>query len=305
MPSESVIEPSAPAIDRYFQTAYERQRIWRRRFLEHSPGPWTDDPILAKYHFTNVYRELDRGTVHYGRHVIDPLTKSGASDGDVFAATVAYRWFNRVETWDRTLAEPILAGRFDSGEIEARLRAQDGPVFTSAHMVCAYDGYAGDDKIARVCGLLDAVFANRDTIAARLKTARWPLAAFKVITSLDGIAGFNGYEIYSDLLYWEDRFFPWDENAWANVGPGAGRGLKVIFPGSTGVSHLGLMEKLRDEQRATLDRLGLSDFYSMVPGGKLMTLRNIEHWCCEFFKYNRGSCKGRFAPQSGPELYAA
>ena len=39
---------------------YERQNIWYKRFMKKSSAPWTKDPILNDYKFTNVYRELDR-----------------------------------------------------------------------------------------------------------------------------------------------------------------------------------------------------------------------------------------------------
>jgi hypothetical protein len=295
------IDPAASAYDRFLQTAYERQRIYHQRFVEKRPAPWTDDPVMSKYAFTNVYRELDRGTVHYQRRVLDKL--ADAPDGDLLAATILYRMFNRIATWDESLSVPILAGRFDIAEIEARLRAQVGPVFTSAHMVCAYHGMPGDDKIERVCGFLGVMLEQRDALAARLKAVRHPIRAFEVLTALDGVGPFNGYEIYSDLLYSGNRYFGWDENAWANVGPGANRGLKAIFPGSTPSQHLDLMRKLLGEQEAAFERLELGDFYEFVPNEKRMTLRSIEHWCCEFFKHNRGTCRTTFEPHSDSSFY--
>ena len=303
LPTSTIIDPSASAHDRFFQTAYERQRIWHRRFVLNQDGPWTTDVAMSKYHFTNVYRELDRGTVFYQQEVRDKLTERGASDGDLLMATILYRMFNRISTWERSLAEPVLAGRFDIAEIEERLRSQSGPVFTSAHMVCAYHGFPGDDKIARVCGFLATIIDNRDDLAKKLQAHRLGKDAFAEITAFDGIGPFNGYEVYSDLLYCGNRFFGWDENQWANVGPGAHKGLKVIFPGEPPAVHLMLMNELRKEQEAAFERLGLGDFYEMVPGQKRLTLRNIEHWCCEFFKHDRGHCRTTFEARSDSTLY--
>ena len=292
----SVIE-SGSSRDLFFQTAYERMAIYHRRFVLKQPAPWTTDETFRVFSFTNVHRELDRGTIEYIQNLLAPLTASGASDGDVLAATITYRWFNRVETFRQSLAAPMLSGRFDAIEIEDNVRSQVGPPFTAAHMVCAYDGKPGRDKLERVCIMLAEIYEQRDTIAAKLKTARRPDDAFQTLTALEGIGPFNGYEIYSDLLYADDRFFSWNEDAWANVGPGAHRGLKLIFPNESPCMHLDSLRKLRNDQEATFDRLGL-DFYAISPNGKRMTMRSCEHWACEFQKFVRGNTKRRFVPQT-------
>ena len=50
-----------PVYRAYWTFAAERQRIFERRIAE-QPGPWTDDPILARYRFTNAFRMSDRVT---------------------------------------------------------------------------------------------------------------------------------------------------------------------------------------------------------------------------------------------------
>lgn len=42
----------------------ERMAIWERKILGESP-PFTSDPILSKYRFCNIYRELDRQTIEF------------------------------------------------------------------------------------------------------------------------------------------------------------------------------------------------------------------------------------------------
>lgn len=292
----SVIDRDAPRYDRFFQTAYERQRIWHRRFVLSAPGPWTTDATMRDFSFTNVYRELDRGTIYYVDRILEPLLASGASDGDILAITTAYRLFNKVATWEACF-EPMQLGCWDWNDCEAQLRerAAIDPVFTAATMVCAYDGKPGRDKIERVCLMLAETFRERDGFARAVKSARTPQDAWRALTSLPGIGPFLAYEIYSDLMYANGRFFAWDEDAWANPGPGCQRGLKLIFPGRT--DYVSLMRNLRDEQEATFARLGL-DFAAIAFRGKRLTMRSIEHWCCEFQKYERGNTKRKFVPIS-------
>src|SRR6266705_3048098 len=45
--------------DTFWRFAAERQEIFFRR-LEEFPPPWTCDPILNEYKFTNAYRASDR-----------------------------------------------------------------------------------------------------------------------------------------------------------------------------------------------------------------------------------------------------
>ncbi|MCY3888977.1 MAG: putative DNA base hypermodification protein, partial [bacterium] len=43
----------------YWRLAAERQAIFFRR-VSGEASPWTDDPVLGRYRFTNAYRASDR-----------------------------------------------------------------------------------------------------------------------------------------------------------------------------------------------------------------------------------------------------
>ena len=55
--------------DTYWRFAEARQRIYLAR-LQGATRPWTADPILARYRFTNCYRAADRVSQHLIRDVI-------------------------------------------------------------------------------------------------------------------------------------------------------------------------------------------------------------------------------------------
>src|SRR2546430_9607468 len=65
------LSPAEPTevYETYWRFAAERQAIFFRR-LAGLPAPWTSDPILARYKFTNVYRASDRVSQYLIRHVI-------------------------------------------------------------------------------------------------------------------------------------------------------------------------------------------------------------------------------------------
>jgi hypothetical protein len=54
--------------ERFWRFVHERQEIWRKKSAG-EPAPWTSDPILRYNSFTNVYRELDRGTLYLQQHL--------------------------------------------------------------------------------------------------------------------------------------------------------------------------------------------------------------------------------------------
>ena len=61
--------------------------------------PWTDNPVLAIYKFTNAYRASDRVSQYLIRHVVyrDDLPKSPR---EVFFRIVLFKLFNKIETWE-------------------------------------------------------------------------------------------------------------------------------------------------------------------------------------------------------------
>lgn len=50
----------------------ERMQIWEQK-EQNKPQPWTSDPILSKYRFCNIFRELDRQTIEF-HCLLKPLT---------------------------------------------------------------------------------------------------------------------------------------------------------------------------------------------------------------------------------------
>ena len=50
---------ATPVFDTYWRFAAKRQHLYLAR-LRKEPEPWTPDPILRSYRFTNVFRVADR-----------------------------------------------------------------------------------------------------------------------------------------------------------------------------------------------------------------------------------------------------
>lgn len=87
----------APDRDDFWRFVAERDRIRLRR-EGGAPEPWTEDPTLRDYHFTNVHRSHDPGT----RWIVRTCESRGWVDlPDVLFAAYVYRSLNRVSTFER------------------------------------------------------------------------------------------------------------------------------------------------------------------------------------------------------------
>jgi hypothetical protein len=126
--------------------------------------------------------------------------------------------------------------------------------------------------------------------------------AHKWLMRTDNIGDFLAFEILSDLAYTE--WVDYTEDDWANAGPGARDGLKLIYPEDQR-SHMQLMRELQDQQNLMFASLGLP-LYLYTPKAvhsTRLTLRNIEGGLCEYFKYNgcvnQGKKRLPFRPGEG------
>ena len=92
------IKPS-PIFNTYWRYAAERQHIFMKR-KSGVPFPWTDDDILLKYKFTNVYRASDR----VSQYLIKEVIYCGGfgnrySPEDTFFRILLFKLFNKIDTW--------------------------------------------------------------------------------------------------------------------------------------------------------------------------------------------------------------
>ena len=63
--------------------------------------PWTEDPILRRYKFTNAYRASDRVSQYLIRNVI---YAGDQNPRELFLRILIFKLFNRIETWERLVA---------------------------------------------------------------------------------------------------------------------------------------------------------------------------------------------------------
>ena len=202
--------------------AAERQRVYLRRLAGES-GPWTDDPVLSTYRFTNAFRAADRVSQYLIRLA---YADSFASVQTLFLRTLLFKIFNRIDTWEyivRHLGLPV-AFDFDYAAcdelLEARLRAGT-PIYSAAYIMPP-GGRRGVPKhrahlrLLRdmvTCGLPQRVMQARSLEDVYTLLAGWrtlgPFLAFQYAVDLN----------YTGLTSHAERDF-------VVAGPGARDGLR-------------------------------------------------------------------------------
>ncbi|MGD0318213.1 MAG: nucleotide kinase domain-containing protein [Nitrososphaerales archaeon] len=267
-------------LDLFFRFIYERHQIYCKRFVQKLPAPWTNDRILRKYKFTNVYRELDRGTLYLTNEII-----GRGSDRDVIFNILLYRIFNNIETYRAIGFQTVES--FDAANtirlLESRSKAGKA-IFTNAFMVSGTRYADSNSKIVNMVNgvIRDDLVKNFDSHFQRIKNSKSLEDAHAAIKEITHFGDFLSYEAIIDINY--SGIIRFSEDDWVNPGPGCKKGINYIFSSKGDHSYAEIIRILREDQHIHFDRLNLN-FKGLSP--KDLTLRNIEHSLCEFSKYYR------------------
>lgn len=283
----------------------ERQNVFMKRFVDRLPPPWTADPILLNYKFTNVYRELDYGTVYL---ISEILQKTQYSFADRLFNVLVYRLFNKVEThqklgflfWDSY--DPLDVG------LKLKMIKESGErIFTNAFLTVGMKKAAksirnSSSEIENLTeGLIAGIAGNKD-IAVSVENATSMEEVWKIVDAIPGFGGFLAYEVACDLNYPPFQRFSWD--SFVNIGPGARKGLRILYPkveeeemnitddsDNTMYKMDGYNWRISDlhhYQKISFAKYNLENNQDMrYWQGKNLSLRDIEHSLCEFSKYYR------------------
>ena len=134
------IIPDDHVLRYYFYFMQERMNIFWRKC--EGKEVLTQDPILRKYKFTNVYRACDRVSQYLIRDVIYKDIEFYTPE-DVILRVLVFKIFNKIETWEYLRKEygDITMNHFDVDRISylLLLRRNNFPVFNNAYMMTGSD----------------------------------------------------------------------------------------------------------------------------------------------------------------------
>ena len=268
--------------DTYWRFAAARQAIYIRR-LANPIGPWSNDPILNGYRFTNVYRISDRVSQYLVREVqYDPVRP--ASPVEVFFRTLLFKIFNRIETWETLERElgPIVWRSTPLHRIVKVLddEIQQGrPVYSAAYIMPP-PSLGHERKHANHLALLNRMMEDR--LADQLASARSLQAAYEMILAYPGIGPFLAFQYCIDLNY--STLMDFDEGDFVVAGPGALDGIAKCFGGVQPESSSAVIHWMAERQEDEFNRLGLT--FPSLFGRRLQPI-DCQNIFCEVAKYAR------------------
>ena len=297
------------ATSRFFDYMKKRELI-RLRKEAGQPRPWTDDPILQEYKFTNVRRHYDwtsnmlRSTFYSDHFDDDPRS--------ILMNCAVYRYFGTFEfakavgwydydDFDLWKIEDCATDRLANGE----------RVFTGAYVVTNQGMSAPKPQV--VCrhflsDLYKAVPALLDQVQ---KTRSWRDLA-GVMSTIKGFggSGFMTKEVLLDTMmtgFWggeiqhvDNRKFtyPEDYDQWTPVGPGGVRGAaRLLGHDSPATFNIGKGKPIEIIMRLYEAQ---EEFWPEEYGKLFPT--DIQFQLCEFDKYERtrlgqGRPRSRYRPR--------
>lgn len=277
--------------DAFFRTARERFEIKLRRDSG-APWPWTKDPIMQTWRFTNVHREDDRTTVWFRENIREPIMQMSFPTLEdaalrLLEGTLIFRWFNRIETG--AMVKDLLLYGWNTTEARERLTGIS-PIVTGAFIIKAGDG------VSKLEGILNCVDQARPQLPAFLK--RWSVSrsqgtsslrqAWEDLRTLSYMGGFMSYEVVTDLRHTPILDQAIDIMTWGNLGPGAVRGIGRVVANNPELYNAGsASQRQMLALMAELLELSKDQMYWPQQWPK-WEMHEVEMWLCEYAKYCNG-----------------
>ena len=266
--------------DTYWRFAAARQEVYQARLRE-DPHPWTADPILATYRFTNCYRAADR----VSQYLIKEVIYRGSQDVDeVLFRILLFKFFNRISTWQLLVSAfgelswaTFRVDRYDEVLIKALSRGER--IYSPAYVMPS-PKFGGLRKHTNHLLLLQHML--HEGLRCRLEAGRSMAEGFDVLRGYPGIGDFLAFQLLIDINY--STMINFDEMDFVVSGPGARDGLRKCFgPGVRGI-EADLIRYMSDTQAEHFARLGLR-FGGL--NGRSLQLIDCQNLFCEVDKYAR------------------
>lgn len=291
-------------LESYWILAAERQRVYHSR-LNGEPAPWTDDPVISRYRFTNAYRAADR----VSQDLIRVIYSGPQNAEDVLLRVLLFRFFNKPETWAALEGArgEISADDFDVEQYSRILddRLARGERVYSAAYILPPPPFGERRKHRNHLRLIEHMTGsglNHDLAeASSLK------AVFSRLLAFPSLGPFLAFQLTIDINY--STLINFDENDFVVAGPGALSGLAKCFPNARGVDPARMIRTMVETQEEQLDYYGI-DFEDLF--GRPLKLIDCQNLFCETDKYarvmhpdrlgigNRTRIKQQFAPYGQP-----
>jgi len=281
MSIESIIDP----IERFVAFISEREAIRIRR-ANNWKWPWTTEPILQQYRFTNIHREDDKVSRHYQRTVRDRY----GEDALVFPATMLYRWFNRPETCDHFFNQPdfnnqsmfelYMENPTSIMTLVEYIYHVPTPHVTGAYLIPSKPGYPKGEGVLQYFH----EWCQKPWRDMWVMWKSYPLSLEEVYICLKspGLGTFMRAQIVADLKYLPMFRKAPDWWTFAAPGPGSRRGLNAVYGrGMNAIwkdaEWLEWLTKLNNRITPKLEEIRIDKLHN----------QDLQNCLCEFSKFEK------------------
>lgn len=268
--------------DTYWKFAYERQNIFFKRLNQEFP-PWTLDPILQSYKFTNAYRASDRVSQYLIKNVI---YNSKYSDQDLLFRILLFKTFNKIETWqflNDNLGDITYSDfNFDKYVLLLDKLVNAGTsIYSGAYiMASGKSSFGYNKKHLNHLALLQKMM--NDNIVAKIHACKKMENVFDLLKSYPTIGSFLAYQYCIDINY--SNIISFSEMEFVVPGPGARDGINKCFSNVKNLKESDIILMMAENQDIEFERLQLN-FKNLF--GRKLQLIDCQNLFCEVDKYSR------------------
>lgn len=277
------LSPAIPSevYDTYWRFAAKRQEVFFKRACDALP-PWTDDPILQHFKFTNAYRASDRVSQYLIRNVI---YAGDQRPQELFFRTLLFKLFNKIETWQllEGIFGPLTTSTFNIDAFDETLTAamaRRQTIYSAAYIMPSGGKHGEPKKHRNHLMLLKRMLA--ESVPQKLTRMKRMREVFELLVSYPMIGDFLAYQYTTDLNY--STLTSFSEMEFVVPGPGARDGIRKCFKDLGGLNEADIIRMVADRQQAEFERLEI-EFKSLW--GRPLQLIDCQNLFCEVDKYAR------------------
>lgn len=270
----------------YFYFVQERMKIFWNRY-EMMDKPWTQDPILKTYKFTNVYRSCDRVSQYLIKNVIYN-NDYNYSDRDVLFRIILFKIFNKIETWEylERRIGVIKLDNFILSDINRILleKKSNSPIFSNAYMMTGTHSLYNhlDYKHEKWLQMVNDELIGKK-IFEKILAAKSMEQVYCLLRDCSFIGDFLAYQYTIDFNY--SPVINFSEDSFVKAGIGSIRGIKKCFTTLDGKSYENAIRYTHENFYKFQEKFGFTDFSNLF--GRNLTLIDIQNCFCETDKYLR------------------
>lgn len=284
-----IYSPMSPArttivYESYWKFAVLRQDVFFNRF-KGNPFPWSDDPVLRQYKFTNAYRAADRVSQYLIKNVIynEALPNSPK---EILFRILLFKLFNKIETWE-LLTQKFGELVFDNYNFQQYDKVLNDAIvsgrriYSAAYIMPSGQSYFGYlRKHSNHLKLIELILSKHTD--EKLGSSRNMQQAFEILKQFPGFGDFLAYQLLIDINY--SPILNFSESEFVVPGPGAKGGISKCFEYTAGLNYAEIIKFVTDRQEQEFQRLGLC-FQTLW--SRPLQLIDCQNLFCEVDKYAR------------------